>query len=289
MGAFAKQTKSDDTQTSKATIGDSIAEIKDNQGDSSVSQKEASPKIYKFRETDTRLRQIKNKLKQKEKLSSSTHSMSFSVPGSRKSARTARRLSLNVSKPVEIPIVKRKERAEKPRATPEVSLVKKKRARSASTQKYICQKSPPQSKSKFDVFEFDDDDDDMDEDIYSNRLPIKKKSAININQNSLKKPRINSVNFSQLKKNNHTLTESSNNSPLIRTSSNKDDVKSPGIKRKLILNRSLTHLVDIGSNCEGSNNSCSGLSSNSNPNSNESFGFEDNYEFSNELKTAEKY
>jgi hypothetical protein len=288
MGAFAKQTKSEDTQTSKATLADSIAEIKDNQGDSSVSQKEASPKIYKFRETDTRLRQIKNQLKQKEKLSGSTHSMSFIVPGSRKSARTARRLSLNVSKPVEIPIFKRKERIQKPKSTPEVSLVKKKRARSASTQKFICQKSPPQSKSKFDVFEFDDDD-DMDDDIYSNRLSIKKKAAFNINQNSLKKPRTNSVNFSQLNKSNHTLTVSSKNSPVMRTSSNKDDVKSPGNKRKLILNRSLTHLVDIGSNCEGSNNSCSGLSSNSNPNSNESFGFEDNYEFSNDLKTAEKY
>ncbi len=288
MGAFCKEVKSNENQTSKIPISNSTLENKarKKQGQLEISQSETSPKIYKFRETDIRLKQIKNQLKLKEKHSNSMHSKSFSVSGSRKSARNIKRLSLNVSQLVDTPTASKKKKVSKTNVERELNnLVEKKRSRSASEKKYICQKPPRQSASKFDVFEFTDEE--INGDDHSNRLSTITKN--NIDQNLAKKIRTNSVYLTNLKKNCQILSISANNSPLMRTISANVDMKQLEKKRKLVLNSSLTHLADIGSNCEGSNNSYSGLSTNSNPNSNESFVFDDNYEFSNESKTTEKY
>ena len=127
------------------------------------------------------------------------------------------------------------------------------------------------------MFEFtDDDQSDLDIKVSPSKKPLKcPKVSICSNQT-------NTLYLKLKKKKDQVLSKSVNSSPIGATGT-----KQTGTARKLILNRSLNHLMDMGSNCEGSNNSCSGLSSNSNPNSNQSFNFEDNYEYSAGLKAIE--
>lgn len=215
MGAFSRQQKSNNPAT-EAT--QSLKAIKSGSEKESTS---TSPKKYKFRETDTRLKQIKSQLKLTENNNLHSISLTSYTAGSRKSSRCAsKRLSLNVSQPVET-VATRKI----------ITKIKQKRSRSKSS---LMVADKGSKKSNFDVFEFTDEDRNAEIEV----TPLKKLKDL---------------------------------------------------KKKSTQGKSLTlanHRIDImGSNCEGSsNNSCSGLSSNSNPNSNESFGFnEDNYELENKV------
>lgn len=238
MGAFtSEQTPTTDSETNV----DDLSEGSDNTSQSDHSSNNTSNK-YKFRETDTRLKQIKNKLKIKDEISTSlyTKRSNQNKENKRLSLQVASRHTLNPK-----PIVKKS-----------INETKSKRDRSKSASRVQNKKNKllEVTKSKFDVFEFTDDDNiDLTELSSSKKIKRTKSSSTAI---SLKKKAL------------IVGAKSVNNSPSL-------SVKARGNgKTKLILNRSQNHLNDIGSHCEGSTSSCL---SNLSANSNESFIFNDSY------------
>ena len=244
MGAFtSEQTLATDSETNP----DDLSEGSDNASQSEHGSNQPTTNKYKFRETDIRLKQIiKNKLK-KDELSTSLHSTLFNR--SKQNKENNKRLSLNLRK-------------NDPVQTTTVSNPKLKRNRSKSTNK--IQNNNKKNKvpeaatnpaSKFDIFEFTDDENIDLSKLNSSRISSKKK---------LKRTKSNPAVLLNAKK----------------RSSTQLTVKVPRDrhqKNKLVLNRTLSNLNDIGSNCEGSTSSCLSNLSVSNTNSNESFIFNDNF------------